>query len=108
MLPGSAYLLLTDQGFTFSMLYLRTFVAWGDVRDIRVVWSKGSCVIGWTYASHLRAKKKMPRRSRDRDAVDARLPFSYGMDVVELSSLMSAVLAQHRGHFRYRRRMRLP
>jgi hypothetical protein len=98
LLPGSTYLELTQDGFTVSSLYQKSFITWTQVEEFVVCpRSRGGDLVGWN-SVFVPGEKTMGHHlsAAIADMVGAPsggvLPDTYGMKASELEELLNSIL----------------
>jgi hypothetical protein len=96
LLPGSAFLRVTDQGFTYSSLFRRRHTAWKDVKEFQPVTVGTKSMVGWNYNAGANGNLRLRRVSSAIAGVEAALPDTYGMTAPNLAKLLNELLQANR------------
>lgn len=98
MIPGSAYLTLTCEGFEFSAMFRRSFIAWEDVTGFGVITVKRGVLtvnqmVGFTYT---KPTQRVSGRSLAKvlSGFEGALPDCYGFKAEELAGIMEGLSAE--------------
>ncbi len=94
ILPNSAYLQLTTEGFTFVSFFRKHFVPWECVDSFRAVKLGVNNMVGWNYSAEYKRLGSYAPANLRLAGVEAALPDSYGMALEALCGLMNEVAAQ--------------
>jgi hypothetical protein len=89
LLPNSSYLTLTEEGFLFSSLFRKRFVAWSSVQSFVPLKIYSNSMVGWSYSSEFRDSRRFRRVNTAIAGVEAALPDTYGMPAKQLADLMN-------------------
>jgi len=95
LIPGSSFLELTAQGFTFRALYRTWHVPWTDVDGFLVANVGGRDMVCWNYAPGYDKQKFGRRLSSGLSGVEAGLPDTYGRSAGELAQLLNDWRQRH-------------
>jgi hypothetical protein len=95
LLPNSSFLTLTEDGFLFSSLFRKHFVAWSDVQAFVPVKIQLNNMVGWNYAPAFSQSQRLRTINTAVAGVEAALPDTYGMPAAELADLMNQMRDIH-------------
>ncbi|HTT06830.1 MAG TPA: STM3941 family protein [Steroidobacteraceae bacterium] len=96
LLPGSAFLQVTHEGFTYCSLYRRHHTAWHDVKEFRPIIVGTKAMVGWNYNAVANHHLRLRRVSAAIAGVEAALPDTYGMTASDLATLLNDLLQRNR------------
>lgn len=89
LIPGSTYLELTEEGFTFQVLFRRKSERWKDIQGFGVWKARRHKRVGWIYVPGHRARGQGLAEAMS--GVHGSLPDTYGMQAEELADLMTEI-----------------
>jgi hypothetical protein len=95
LLPNSSYLTLTEQGFLFTSLFRKHFVAWSNVQSFVPVKIQFNRLVGWNYSSKYLESRRLRSVNTAIAGVEAALPDTYGMPAEQLAELMNQLRNRH-------------
>lgn len=95
--PQSSYLEVTAEGFAFTSLFRRTFVAWENVEHFFPVTIARNGMVGWDYKPAYAGQAVGRKISSALADVEAALPDTYGLPAAELSAILNKHLTVQRG-----------
>ena len=96
LLPGSAFLQVTNEGFTFCSLYRRHHIPWREVKEFVLIHAGNRPMVGWNYNAERNGKARLRRLSAAITGAEAGLPDTYGMPASELATLLNTLLQRSR------------
>ncbi|MGB0133021.1 STM3941 family protein [Dokdonella sp.] len=96
LIPGSSWLRLDDEGFTYCALFRKRHVRWCDVEALTVTHIGAIQRIGWNYAVGCKDNALGRDLNRALAGVDAALPDNYGKSASVLAELMGSYLCESR------------
>jgi hypothetical protein len=96
LLPGSACLKLTADGFEVTSLYRKHFVPWTSVDDFYPITIEHMRYVGWNYVPAFHDSPLLRQISSDLSGAQAALPDTYGMSAVELTTLLNELRTSRR------------
>lgn len=96
LLPGSSWLSLDAEGFTYCALFRKHHVRWQDVESFTVVSVGMNSLVGWSFVENYEGSVGGRKLSRALSGVDGALPDNYGKNAGELAELMNSFVVQAR------------
>lgn len=82
LIPDSAYLTLTTNGFTFASFFRKHTVSWESVEIFHPIKLGVNRMVGWKYAADFKALGRLADANLRLAGAEAALPDSYGMQFV--------------------------
>ena len=95
MHPRASCLTLSEQGFEFSSLFRRHFVAWSDVTDFVPIRMNGNAMVGFFYGASRKNAPALRHVSSFIAGIEAALPDTYGHSNIELAKLLNELRARY-------------
>ena len=94
LLPGAAYLKLTDEGFELCSLFRKHFTPWTDIEQFGVGYSGIKKMVLMKYKPTVTSQQMARQMSAAvTNGWDGGLPDNYGMKYNELADLLNSYLA---------------
>ncbi len=100
--PQAAYLLLTEEGFTYCSLFRAHAVPWAAVAGFAVIVLPTATVnkprlVAWNFVPDYPSKGSARKISQALSGYEAALPDTYGLKYDELAELMNTLLRRYGG-----------
>jgi len=89
LIPGSAFLLLERDGFTFSSLFRKHSYQWRDIARFGVTRISRNSMVCWEFSPSFTGPKRGAKFSKSLTGVEAALPDTYGKKADDLADLMN-------------------
>lgn len=99
LLPGSSFLRVAQDGFTYCSLYRQHHTAWHDVKEFQPVMVGTKAMVGWNYNAGAGSHLRLRRVSTAIAGVEAALPDTYGMTAPDLANFLNGFLQRNRSNF---------
>lgn len=96
LLPGSSWLRLDENGFTYCALFRTHHVRWQDVESFTLVRVGVNDLVGWNHVKNYESADGGRQLNRALVGVDASLPDNYGMSANTLAELMNSYIRESR------------
>ena len=97
--PRASYLTLSEQGFEFSSLFRKHFVAWRDVTDFVPMRISGNAMVGFHYDASMKNAPALRHVSSFIAGIEAALPDTYGHSNIDLAKLLNELRARYGAQF---------
>jgi len=93
--PRASCLTLSEQGFEFSSLFRKHFVAWSDVTGFVPIRMNGNPMVGFFYDASKKGAPAVRHVSSFIAGIEAALPDTYGHSNIELANLLNELRARY-------------
>lgn len=98
LLPGVAYLRLTEEGFTYKASFRAHLVRWVDVREFGVMHLHHTRMVGWNYVPGYHRQRGMRGFTKAVAGFEAGLPDTYGLGVERLAEALESLRREFAGN----------